>query len=198
VTGGRGRRRKQLLDDPLETTGHLKLKQESPNHTLWRTRFGRVYGRVVRQTTKWTETMSSGMRVQLASVHWSQWIYLTDTILPIIISNDKGGEIWGSFSGVVEKSGLLGSDGVVEFVIPDVSERHCAFFLDSLTQKDKSIAFLQHVWKHQPNVKVSHPKRPASSMDREMAYGINFHRACSIICWFSLSKFCLDFVENHF
>jgi len=135
--GGRGRRRKQLLDDTLETTGHSKLKQWALNHTPWRPRFGRGYGPVVRQTAKWTETMSSRKRVELASVHWSQWICFTDTIPPIIISSDKGGEILGSFSGVVEKSGFLGSDGVVEFVIPDVSERQCAFFLDFLTQKQK-------------------------------------------------------------
>ena len=52
MTEGRGRRRKQLLDDPLETRGHSKLKQEALDHTLWRTRFGRGYGPVVRQTAK--------------------------------------------------------------------------------------------------------------------------------------------------
>jgi hypothetical protein len=29
------------------------LKEEALDRTLWRTRFGRVYGPVVRQTTEW-------------------------------------------------------------------------------------------------------------------------------------------------
>jgi hypothetical protein len=51
VTGRRGRRRKQLLDDLKETEGYWKLKEEALDLTLWRTRFGRGYGLVVRQTT---------------------------------------------------------------------------------------------------------------------------------------------------
>ena len=39
---------KQLLDDFKETRGYRKLKEEALCPTLWRTRFGRVYGRVVR------------------------------------------------------------------------------------------------------------------------------------------------------
>jgi hypothetical protein len=51
VTGRRGRRRKQLLDDLKEKRGYWKLKKESLDLTLWRTCFGRGYGPVVRQTT---------------------------------------------------------------------------------------------------------------------------------------------------
>jgi hypothetical protein len=50
VTGRRGRKRKQLLDDLKETRGHWKLEEEALDHTLWRTRFRRGYGPVVRQT----------------------------------------------------------------------------------------------------------------------------------------------------
>ena len=50
VTGRRGRRRKQILDDLEETGGCWKLKEETQDRTLWRTRFGRVYGAVVRRT----------------------------------------------------------------------------------------------------------------------------------------------------
>jgi hypothetical protein len=50
VTGRRGIRRKQLLDDPKETRGYWKLKQEGLNRTLWRTYSGRGCGPVVRQT----------------------------------------------------------------------------------------------------------------------------------------------------
>jgi hypothetical protein len=52
VTGRRERRRKQLLDDLKETRGYWKLKEGTLDRTLWRTRFGRGYGPVVRQTTE--------------------------------------------------------------------------------------------------------------------------------------------------
>jgi hypothetical protein len=42
------RRRKHLLDDFKEPTGHRKLKEEALNRTVCRTRFGREYGPVVK------------------------------------------------------------------------------------------------------------------------------------------------------
>jgi hypothetical protein len=48
VMGRRGRRHKQLLDDLEETRGYWKLKEEALDHTVWRTRFGRSYGPVMR------------------------------------------------------------------------------------------------------------------------------------------------------
>jgi hypothetical protein len=51
ITGRRGRRRKQLLDDLKKKRRYWKLKEEALDRTLWRTRFGRGYGPVVRQTT---------------------------------------------------------------------------------------------------------------------------------------------------
>jgi hypothetical protein len=52
MTGRRGRRRKQLLDVLKENKRYCKLKEEPLDRTLWRTRFGRGYGPVVRQTTE--------------------------------------------------------------------------------------------------------------------------------------------------
>jgi hypothetical protein len=52
VTGRRGRKCKQLLDDLKEMGGYLRLKEEALDRTLWRTRFGSGYGPVVRQTTE--------------------------------------------------------------------------------------------------------------------------------------------------
>jgi hypothetical protein len=43
VKGRRRKRRKQLLDDLMETRGYWKLKGETPDRTLWRIRFGKVY-----------------------------------------------------------------------------------------------------------------------------------------------------------
>jgi hypothetical protein len=52
MTGRRGRRRKQLLDGLKEKRRYWKLKEEALDRTLWRTRFGRDYGPIVRQTTE--------------------------------------------------------------------------------------------------------------------------------------------------
>ena len=52
VTGIRGRRRRKLLDDLKERRGYSHLKEEVLDCTMWRARFGRGFGPVVRQTTK--------------------------------------------------------------------------------------------------------------------------------------------------
>jgi len=52
VTGGRGRRRRKLLDDLKERRGYYHLKEEALDRTMCRARFGRGFGPVVSQTTK--------------------------------------------------------------------------------------------------------------------------------------------------
>ena len=52
VTGRRGKRRRKLLEDPKERRGYSHLKEEALDRTMWRARFGRGFGPVVRQTTK--------------------------------------------------------------------------------------------------------------------------------------------------
>jgi hypothetical protein len=52
VTGRRGRRRRKLPDDLKERRGYSPLKEEALDRTMWRARFGRGSGPVVRQTTK--------------------------------------------------------------------------------------------------------------------------------------------------
>jgi len=52
VTGRRGRGRRELLDDLKERTGYSQLKEEALDRTMWRARFGRGFGPVVRQTIK--------------------------------------------------------------------------------------------------------------------------------------------------
>jgi hypothetical protein len=52
VTGRRGRRRRKLLDDLKERRGYSHLKEEALDRTMWRARFGRGVGPVVRQTAK--------------------------------------------------------------------------------------------------------------------------------------------------
>jgi len=46
------RRYKQLLDELKERKGYSYLKEEALDRTMWRARFGRGFGPVVRQTTK--------------------------------------------------------------------------------------------------------------------------------------------------
>jgi len=51
VTGRQGRRHRKLLDDFKERREYSHLKEEALDHTMWRARFGRGFGPVVRQTT---------------------------------------------------------------------------------------------------------------------------------------------------
>jgi hypothetical protein len=52
VTGRREIRRRKLLDDLKKRRGYSHLKEEALDCTMWRVRFGRGFGPVVRQTTK--------------------------------------------------------------------------------------------------------------------------------------------------
>jgi hypothetical protein len=52
VTGRQGRRRRKVLDVLKERRGYSHLKEEALDRTMWRARFGRSFGPVVRQTTK--------------------------------------------------------------------------------------------------------------------------------------------------
>jgi ribosomal 50S subunit-associated protein YjgA (DUF615 family) len=52
VTGRRGRRGRKLLDAIKERRGYSYLKEEALDRTMWRARFGRGFGPVVRQTAK--------------------------------------------------------------------------------------------------------------------------------------------------
>ena len=52
VTRRRGRRRKKLLDDLKDRTGYSHLKEEALDRTMWRNRFGRGLGPVVRRNTE--------------------------------------------------------------------------------------------------------------------------------------------------
>jgi hypothetical protein len=52
MTERRGRRGRKLLDVLKEKKGYSHLKEEAIDCTVWRARFGRGFGPVVRQTTK--------------------------------------------------------------------------------------------------------------------------------------------------
>jgi len=52
VMGRQGRRHRKLLNDLKDRTGYSHLKEKALDRTMWRARFGRGFGLVVRQTTK--------------------------------------------------------------------------------------------------------------------------------------------------
>ena len=52
VARRRGRKRKKLLDDLKDRRGYLHLMEEALDRTMWRNRFGRGFGPVVRQNTE--------------------------------------------------------------------------------------------------------------------------------------------------
>jgi hypothetical protein len=52
VTGRWGRVRRKLLDDLKERRGYSRLKEEALDHTVWRARYGRGCGPVMRHTVK--------------------------------------------------------------------------------------------------------------------------------------------------
>jgi hypothetical protein len=52
VTGRLGRRHRRLLDDLKKRRGYCHMKEEVLDRTVWRARFGRRFGPVVRQTAK--------------------------------------------------------------------------------------------------------------------------------------------------
>ena len=47
VTRRRGRRSKKLLHELKDRRGYCQLKDEALDHTMWRNRFGKVFGPVV-------------------------------------------------------------------------------------------------------------------------------------------------------
>ena len=53
MTGRRGRRRRKLLYDLQGKRGYSHLKEKALDRTMWRARFARSFGPVVRQNTEW-------------------------------------------------------------------------------------------------------------------------------------------------
>jgi hypothetical protein len=52
VKGRRGKRRRKLLGELKERREYSYMKEEALDRDMWRPRFGRGFGPVVRQTTK--------------------------------------------------------------------------------------------------------------------------------------------------
>ena len=52
VTGRQEKIRRKLLDVLKERRGYSHLKEEALDRTMWRARFGRGFGPIIRQTAK--------------------------------------------------------------------------------------------------------------------------------------------------
>jgi hypothetical protein len=50
---------RKLLDDLKERRGYSHVKEEALDRTMWRARFGKDFGPLVRQTTKWMSLYQS-------------------------------------------------------------------------------------------------------------------------------------------
>jgi hypothetical protein len=61
VTGRRGRRCRKLLDDLKDRRGYSHLKEETLHRTMWRARFGRGCGPVVRQTAVYLKILHQSL-----------------------------------------------------------------------------------------------------------------------------------------
>jgi hypothetical protein len=57
MTGRQERRCRKLLDGLMERREYSHLKEEALVRTVWRACFGRGFGPVVRQTTKWMDSL---------------------------------------------------------------------------------------------------------------------------------------------
>jgi hypothetical protein len=68
VTVRLGRRRRNLLDDLKEKTGYSHLNEEAVDRTMWTARFGRGFGPVARQTTKWVMNRRFVNSLQICTV----------------------------------------------------------------------------------------------------------------------------------
>jgi len=55
MTRSRGRRCRKLLDDLQEKRGYCKLKEETLDRIIWRTKFGRGCGTIVHTDKKVNE-----------------------------------------------------------------------------------------------------------------------------------------------
>jgi hypothetical protein len=74
----RERRRKKLLDELKDRRGYCQLKEEALDRTMWRNRFGRVFGPVVWQITDGGDEHMAC--VELSALQFSTKIY---KLLPI-------------------------------------------------------------------------------------------------------------------
>jgi hypothetical protein len=102
VTGRRGRRLKQLLDDLTDRIGYYKSKEEVLDRTVWRIRFGRVYGPVVRQTADW-------MKAGVSLVPFYQFGANSRNLFPVTVIGNMPAEDGVRYIALLDRSAILQS-----------------------------------------------------------------------------------------
>ena len=86
VTERRGWRRRKLLDDLKGRRGYSLLKEEALDRSMWRVRFGRGFGPVVRQTAEW---MNIALYRLLEKQKCTRYILVDETNFGFIIYSIK-------------------------------------------------------------------------------------------------------------
>jgi hypothetical protein len=82
MTGRQGKKCRKLLDDLKERRRYSHLKEEALDRTMWRARFGRGFGPVVRQTAKLinaflTTTLWIKTFPVFSAIYFNKAVYLT-------------------------------------------------------------------------------------------------------------------------
>jgi hypothetical protein len=153
VTGRRWRRHKQLLNDLKEKIGYWKLREKSLERTVWRIRFRRGCGPVVRQTVWW-------MTILAGVWGWLLWAGVCIFMCEWLIIRDRTFIVRGHTEvSVTEASRTCLVTEVTGCTLqvdtePDVGagDRNC--LLPSVTRCDGSDSARQmHVWRR---VSTSH------------------------------------------
>ena len=128
VTRWWGRRCRKLLDDLQDRREYSHMKEEALDRTVWRAGFGRGFGPVVRQTTKWMNsglwqhvTYSTNPDTNMNSSHNHSPIWRLEPRRRLFLDLQQTHEQWtgyvlyktaGSHRGVAEDSSLLGCNTV--------------------------------------------------------------------------------------
>ena len=134
VTERRGLRRRKLLDVLKERRGYFHLKEESLDRTMWRARFGRGFGPVVRQTTEWMNEYHLSLQALLSFL----FVLSNDVCLKIQI-------LKSSFLSFVKFMAFPGS--YVQFVFsPSCSQTWKSYTLPIGSEKDSTyIKFIYNI-----------------------------------------------------
>jgi hypothetical protein len=104
VTGRQGRRHRKLWDDLKEKSGYSHLKEEALDCTMWRARFGRGFGPVVRQTTKWMNERNMYSAI-IKTGFGLRFAFYASSTPP---SHPLGACLWGLKPGIYTKSADFG------------------------------------------------------------------------------------------
>ena len=95
VTIRRWRRRRKLLDDLKERRGYSHLKKGTLDRTMWRARFGRGFGPVVRQNTKWMNELNGWSFLLHGFVHpHGTWTFVNPNTLVTNAFSKTSCECW--------------------------------------------------------------------------------------------------------